>query len=400
MNDEQRVRDALRDDAKRLAMSTRPPFDELIGRRRRGRVVPAVVAAMVAAVAVVTLAMFWGGVSVPQIDPIDRLEPGLPPVEELPGSFDPDAVGFFEQGSIDRGQWRAAAGWQAPHPAAPEGVAPSLCLALRWEVLPDGVDGEAPGDEMRCGTGLGDQPQALDVTPMPRDPADPRIPIMGVVSDEVDRLVWELAEGEVLVEIHEPSRLGRRVFAAVEHATTGDRLVAYTQDGTRLDAWEFAGPGAEGALEEWPRVSGEPVLTLEAHPDVEPGWWVSVAPGERDRWCVATSLDDPGPRFEDLCDQLFLPGQGDVFTVTGSLTTHDGGWLRWGTASHLDDDVELLVRYDDTTEAVRHASAPELDFWLWTVAYIPELDDREPVGIDIVIEGEVTDHRTFAPTGE
>lgn len=160
-------------------------------------------------------------------------------------------------------------------------------------------------------------------------------------------------------------------------------------------------PGSEGALEEWPRVTGDPVLTLDAHSEVEPSWWVSVAPGERDRWCAATSLDSPGPRFADLCDQLLPPGQGDVFTVTGSLTTHDGGWLRWGTASHLDDDVELLVRYDDdTTEAVRHASAPELDFWLWTVAYVPELDDREPIGIDIVIDGEVTEHRTFAATDE
>ena len=400
MNVEQRVRDALRNDAKRLAMSTRPPVDALIGRRRRVRMVP-VVATAVTIIAVVAVAMLWGGVSVPQIDPIDRPEPGPPPVEELPGIFDPDAVGFFEQGSIDGGKWRAAAGWQAPHANAPEGVGPSLCLALRWEVLPDGVDDEAPGDEVRCGTRLGEQPPVLEVTPMPRDPEDPRIAIMGVVSDEVDRLVWELTDRDGPVDIHAPSGLGRRVFAAVEHATTGDRLVAYAQDGTRLDAWEFSEPDPEGALEEWPRVTGEPVFTLDAHLDVDPGWWVSVAPGERDRWCVATSLDSAGPRFEDLCDQLLPPGQGDVFAVAGSLTMHDEGWLRWGTATRLDDDVELLVRYDDdTTEAVRHASAPELDFWLWAVAYIPELDDREPVSIDIVTDGEVTEHHTFVPTGE
>ena len=160
-------------------------------------------------------------------------------------------------------------------------------------------------------------------------------------------------------------------------------------------------PGSEGALEEWPRVTGDPVLTLEARPEVEPAWWVSVAPGERDRWCAATSLDSPGPRFEDLCDQLLPPGQEGVLSVTGSLTMPDGGWLRWGTATGLNAEVELLVRYDDdTTQAVPSATAPELDFWLWAVAYVPEHDDREPIGIDIVIDGEVTDHRPFAPTDE
>ncbi len=286
MNVEQRVRDALREDAQRLEVPTRLTVDELLDRRGTGRVVPAVAVAATL-VAVVTLAVVWGGLAVPQIDPVDRPEPGPPPVEELPSVFDPDAVGFFEQGSIDGGQWRAAAGWQAPHPTAPEGVAPSLCLTLRWEVLPDGVEGEAPGDVLRCGTRLGDQQhQALNVTPLPREPADPRIAIMGVVSDEVAQLVWDLADGELPVAIHEPSGLGRRVFAAVEHATSGDVLVTYAQDGTRLGTWEFTGPDPDDLAEHdvtGPQIGQALQQLRDDHPrigaGIEHAWHVARADG-------------------------------------------------------------------------------------------------------------------------
>ena len=347
MNVEQRERDALRNDAKRLAMPTRPPVDELIGRRRRVRVLPAVVAGMAALVGVVVAAMVWGGASVPLIDPTDRPEPGPPPVEELPGSFDPDAVGFFEQGGIDGGQWRAAAGWQAPHANAPEGVAPSLCLTLRWEVLPDGVESEAPGDGMRCGTRLGGQPPVLDVTAMPLP--EPPLAIMGVVSDAVDRLVWELADGEVPVEIHEPSGLGRRVFAAVEHATTGDPLVAYARDGTRLGAWEVTHPDPDDVVgHDWSASQiGQALRQLrDDHPRVGAGIEHARVAARADGYVLMlVPVEDPT----------------DVGELAALLLDLDGGSTVGFGPDPEPDDAWALRHRNDEHQALAIIAGPGLD---------------------------------------
>lgn len=153
----------------------------------------------------------------------DSQRGGIPPV-----SFGPADDDVFATGTADDARWQAAAGDKITADTALDGELPTRCVAIRWE------PSEAGPTETSCSTTLADPEGPIELDTMARDPATGRVAVLGVADDTVDRLVWELDNATVEVELHDHAVVDTRVFAAVAHTGQDSQLVAYGPAGGRL----------------------------------------------------------------------------------------------------------------------------------------------------------------------
>lgn len=221
MKVEERVRRALLDDASKLEVPRRPSLADLDRARRRSRwvwVAAAVaVASVVVGVAVAVGVMPQGTVTIGPGD--GQTSPDIPS-HDL--QYDDDEV--FAQGTSNGVPWEAAA-IGGEHP----------CVGVRVE-----SDRRFLGSS-RCGPLDSSPVMAINQT----DPDAGVVAIAGWVSDEVARLVWELPDGTLELQLERHDGLPARVFgAAATPGEEGSALWAYDDTGRRI-----GGTGVTGARE-------------------------------------------------------------------------------------------------------------------------------------------------------
>lgn len=217
MNVEDRVRRALHADADRLEVPPRPSLEVL---ERRRRVAPRwagpAAAAAALAVLVVAVMMLLPSPTVEVLDPPDDVPRGLDDGQTV--SFDPDSEDVFATGETEGGlRWVAA---------ARIGALPCI-----------GVSIEANGGKYSAVSCSPRTPVPIQAVRTTINEATAAIGVAGWVSDEVDRVVWELPGGPQEITIRRHGDLPARVFgAAAPLPDSVTMLVAYDSAGRRLGA--------------------------------------------------------------------------------------------------------------------------------------------------------------------
>lgn len=231
MTVEERVRAALRADADRMEVPRAPEVEDLPDARRLSpwRVGLVAAALVLAAVLLVDVP----GLPTAGIDPIGLIDPVAPPSAATPPTsetppFDPgenlsylnfDGPDVFASGTMDGYSWSGAARLRR-----------DFCIGASIR----GSGARHSGSS--CGS-LDNHRSRGPITVVSADGGEGGLAVAGWVTDEVSRVVWELPDGPVELELIDHPDAPGRVFAGAGRVGGEVTLVwAYDAEGTRLGA--------------------------------------------------------------------------------------------------------------------------------------------------------------------